>query len=70
MSTHPVSVKGVLRAPAGEVVLLLNEREEWELSGGRIEPGESSTECLAREIAEELNVQVGSWGAAVRYVSV
>ncbi|WP_316682259.1 NUDIX hydrolase [Ralstonia flaminis] len=62
MSTYPVSVKGVLRAPTGEVVLLLNEREEWELPGGRIELGESSTECLAREIAEELNlaVQVGA----------
>lgn len=58
MSAYPVSVKGVLRAPAGEVVLLLNEREEWELPGGRIELGESSTECLAREIAEELNVEV------------
>lgn len=62
MPTYPVSVKGPLRAPSGEVVLLLNEREEWELPGGRIELGESSTECLAREIAEELNlaVQVGA----------
>jgi len=58
LSTYPVSIKGVLRAPSGEIVLLLNEREEWELPGGRIEPGESSTECLAREIAEELNLQV------------
>ena len=58
MSTYPVSVKGVLRAPTGEVVLLLNEREAWELPGGRIELGESSTECLAREIAEELNLRV------------
>ena len=55
---YPVSVKGVLFSPQGEVVLLLNEREEWELPGGRIEPGESSTECLAREILEELNIQV------------
>jgi len=58
MSAYPVSIKGVLRAPNGEVVLLLNEREEWELPGGRIEPGESPAECLAREIAEELNLQV------------
>lgn len=55
---YPVSVKGVLLSPKGEVVLLLNEREEWELPGGRIELGESSPECLAREIQEELNVQV------------
>lgn len=55
---YPVSVKGVLFSPQGEVVLLLNEREEWELPGGRIEVGESSAECLAREILEELTVQV------------
>lgn len=58
MSTYPVSIKGVLRTPAGEVVLLLNERDEWELPGGRLELGESPTECLAREIAEELSLQV------------
>ncbi|MFA6311073.1 MAG: NUDIX domain-containing protein [Sterolibacterium sp.] len=55
---YPVSVKGVLFAPDGNLVLLLNERDEWELPGGRIEPGESSPECLAREIEEELNVKV------------
>jgi len=58
MSAYPVSIKGVLRAPTGDVVLLRNEREEWELPGGRIELGESSTECLVREIAEELNLRV------------
>lgn len=58
MSAYPVSIKGVLRAPTGDVVLLLNEREEWELPGGRIELGETSIECLVREIAEELNLQV------------
>jgi ADP-ribose pyrophosphatase YjhB (NUDIX family) len=54
----PVSIKGVFSAPTGEVVLLLNERGEWELPGGRIEIGESSAECLRREILEELNVAV------------
>ncbi|MET3446691.1 NUDIX hydrolase [Ralstonia sp. 1138] len=58
MSAYPVSIKGVLRAPTGDVVLLLNEREEWELPGGRIELGETSIECLVREIAEELNLHV------------
>ncbi|MBU9579921.1 NUDIX hydrolase [Ralstonia mannitolilytica] len=58
MSAYPVSIKGVLRAPTGDVVLLLNEREEWELPGGRIELGETSIECLVREIAEELNLRV------------
>ena len=55
---YPVSVKGVVYSPSNEVVLLLNEREQWELPGGRIEPGESPAECLAREILEELNIRV------------
>ena len=31
----PVSIKGVL-VEAGRVVLLENERDEWELPGGRL----------------------------------
>jgi len=58
---YPVSVKAVLLTQDSKVVLLLNEREEWELPGGQIQPGESSVECLVREIREELdvNIQVG-----------
>src|ERR1022692_1378934 len=47
----PVSIKGVI-VRDGRVLLLKNERDEWELPGGRIEPGETPEECLAREIAE------------------
>lgn len=54
----PVSIKGVLQSPEGLIVLMLNERDEWELPGGRIELGETAPQCLAREIAEELAVQV------------
>lgn len=53
-----VSIKGVFRTPAGEVVLLMNERDEWELPGGRIELGETSVQCVEREIAEELRLSV------------
>ncbi|MCP2075934.1 UNVERIFIED_ORG: 8-oxo-dGTP pyrophosphatase MutT (NUDIX family) [Pseudomonas lini] len=54
----PVSIKGVLQSPEGLVVLMLNERDEWELPGGRIELGETAAQCLAREIDEELAVAV------------
>jgi 8-oxo-dGTP pyrophosphatase MutT (NUDIX family) len=56
----PVSIKGVVLI-GGRVVLLRNERGEWELPGGRLERGEEPEACLAREIAEELSlaVQVG-----------
>lgn len=54
----PVSIKGVVCTPSGEVVLLMNERDEWELPGGRIEPGETPAQCVAREISEELSLSV------------
>ena len=53
----PVSIKGVL-VEAGRVVLLENDRDEWELPGGRPEPGEAPETCLAREFAEELGAVV------------
>ena len=53
----PVSIKGVL-VEAGRVVLLENERDEWELPGGRLEPGEAPMTCLVREFAEELGAAV------------
>ena len=54
---YPVSVKGIV-AFGDEFLLLLNERDEWELPGGKIDPGESPETCLAREIREELGIEV------------
>jgi mutator protein MutT len=53
----PVSIKGVVFVDE-RVVLLKNEREEWELPGGRLEAGESPAGCVAREIREELAIDV------------
>jgi len=56
-SSFPVSVKGVVRQ-GDRVLLLRNERDEWELPGGRIELGETPEDCVVREIAEETGWKV------------
>ncbi|RSN19923.1 NUDIX hydrolase [Amycolatopsis sp. WAC 01416] len=57
MPAYPVSIKGVV-VRAGRVLLLHNERDEWELPGGRLELGETPEECVTREIHEETRISV------------
>jgi NUDIX domain len=45
----PVSVKGVA-VQGGGVLLLENERNEWELPGGKLELREEPADCVVREI--------------------
>ena len=53
----PDSVKGILLR-ADTVVLVKNRRDEWELPGGKLELGEPPEGCVAREIEEELGLDV------------
>ena len=42
----------------GKVVLLRNERSEWELPGGRMDSGETHQQTLVREFREELSIDI------------
>ena len=57
---HPTSIKGVV-LHRGRVLLLANERGEWDLPGGRPDAGEDHRATLVREVREEtgLDVAVG-----------
>lgn len=57
MNEYPVSIKGVL-IHDGRVLLLLNERGEWDLPGGRPDPGEDHRAALVREVREEAGLAV------------
>jgi ADP-ribose pyrophosphatase YjhB (NUDIX family) len=57
--TIPISVKGVV-VVEGRVLLLRNERDEWDLPGGRPDAGETYEAAVAREAREEANVEVAA----------
>jgi len=44
----------------GRVLLLHNERNEWELPGGRLEIDETPMQCVTRETTEETGRRVAT----------
>jgi RimJ/RimL family protein N-acetyltransferase len=59
LPTKRAIAQGVLRNPAGEVLLCeLTYKREWDLPGGVVDPSESPAHCVVREVREELGVDV------------
>jgi 8-oxo-dGTP pyrophosphatase MutT (NUDIX family) len=56
-----VTIKGVCLDAERRVLLCRNDRQEWELPGGRPELGESFPACLIREIQEETASSGAQW---------
>lgn len=52
----PVSVKGICFID-GKVILLKNERDEWDLPGGKLERREEVEVALQREMLEEVGIE-------------
>lgn len=60
---HPVSVLVVIYAEETKRVLMLQRRDDpdfWQSVTGSLEPGESALQAAAREVMEEINIDVGA----------
>lgn len=65
-STLPLKraiAQGVMRNGEGQVLLCeLTYKSEWDLPGGVVDPTESPSQCLVREVREELGLEVRPQG--------
>ena len=52
-----ISCKGIV-FEAGKIWLRMNERNDWELPGGRLDEGEQPEDAIRREIREELDAEI------------
>lgn len=56
------------RDPAGRILLVRRaDTLNWELPGGKVEPGESAIEASVREVAEETGIKVTVTGLSGVY---
>ena len=55
----PVSIKAII-IDDHKILCLKNERNEWDLPGGKIKINEDIEECLIREVKEEVNLEVNN----------
>ncbi len=54
-----IIAQGLLRTDGDRVLLCrLTYKQAWDLPGGVVDPGESPADCVAREIREELGIEV------------
>ena len=56
----PVSVKAII-IDDNKVLCLKNERNEWDLAGGKINFNEDIEESLKREVKEETNLNINNF---------
>jgi 8-oxo-dGTP pyrophosphatase MutT (NUDIX family) len=56
----PISVKSLIFDDK-RVLLIKNERNEWDLPGGKIEKNDNVIETLVREVKEELNITIDNY---------